>query len=175
MAVANPIKKALQQVMERHGFKLEKPPSNWQGAREQWVKELPEVIWFVGLVISKYGKKYGVSLGLHLKGVGHPFGKHRWLEHGNAGLSLSLRKTSVDEIRALLNLRHEMDEQERISRLIEIFKKIPRLFRGCETVDGAMKKILSKRTFVPDTPIVEEYLKRPKRRASQRTASTNSR
>jgi hypothetical protein len=162
MAVRNPIKTALQQVMERHGFVLEKPPRGWKGAKERWVKELPEVIWFVSLVISKYGKDYGVILGLHLKGIGHPFGKDRWLRHGDATLELSLRKTSVDEIRTLLNLRHAMDEQERISRLIEIFQKIPRLFRGCETVDGATKKILSKRTFVPNSPKVEEYLKRRK-------------
>lgn len=159
MAVRNPIKTALKQVMERHGFKLEKPPSNWQGAKEQWVKELPEVIWFVGYVISKYGKKYGVNLGLHLKGVGHPFGEDRWLQHGNAGLALSLGRSSVDEIRMLLNLRHEMDDQERTSRLIEIFERMPPLFRGCETVDGAMKEILSMRIFVPDSPVVEKYLR----------------
>ena len=162
MATVNPIKNALQQVMERHGFALEKPPRGWKGAKERWVKDLPEVIWFVSLVVSKYGKDYGVTLGLHLKGVGHPFGKDRWLRHGDAELELSLRKIPVDEIRTLLDLRDAMDEQERISRLVEIFEKIPQLFRGCETVDGAMKKILSKRTFVPNSPKVEEYLKRLK-------------
>lgn len=160
MASPNPIKTALQQVMERHGFKLEKPPSNWQGASGRSLKELPEVIWFVGL-ISKY-RSYGVNLGLHLKGVGHPLGKDRWLQHGDAPLELSLRSYSAPEIRTLLNLKHAMDEQERTSRLIELFEKVPPLFRGCETVEGAMKKILSKRTFVPHHPVVEEYLKRHK-------------
>lgn len=162
MAVANPIKDALKLVMERHGFRKDKP--FFPKEKEYWIREWPEVNWFVGLQVSKYGKEYFVNLRLHLNGVAHPDGKERQLPHGVARLDTALATSeAIIEVRTLLNLRHEMDDQERKSRLIEIFERsmLP-IFYGCETRDSARSIILAQRFFFPESPLTEAYLKRHK-------------
>jgi Domain of unknown function (DUF4304) len=162
MASKNPVKDCVKEFMLEQGFHLE-PFRQVRG--KYWVRELDDVLWFVELQTSKYGRAYFLNLGLHVKALTDPSGPYARDWHGQTRLASQLaRKTSNAkdgfELDRIMDLRESIPDDERKARIRTALEDIAMpLFQRCDTFEKARAVLLEGVFFV--SPLTEKKLRAP--------------
>jgi Domain of unknown function (DUF4304) len=151
MTRKNPVKDCVEEFVLEHGFHLE---AFRQVRGKYWVREFDEVLWFVELQTSKYGKAYFVNLGLRLKKLTDPDGPYSRDWHGRTRLASQLARATGNikdglELDRLMDLREPIPDEERKTHIRAVLESNGMsLFRRCDTFENAKAVLLEGVFFI---------------------------